>query len=154
MLCSIGALALAAYIARSNESIAQLEGECVILALAGGYAIYLWIIFRRVPKEAAFYNIDDAPPEEQIVVSKRIIWLMPVAGAIPALWTYLDLRGLEDGTAQAVTLWGPVATIYDYFGFWPAALCFPTIILFVVVLSIYRIERSKAKIGFRDRGID
>ncbi len=153
-LFSIAALALATYIVRSDERIEELEGECVILVLAVGYAIYLWIMFRRTPEEAAFYNVDDAPPEEQIFMSKRFIRLMPIVGAIPSIWTYVDLRSLEDGSSERVSLWGPVATIYEHFGFWPAALFFPAIILFVVVLSIYRIERSKAKIGFRETGSD
>ncbi|RYD60302.1 MAG: hypothetical protein EOP84_37145, partial [Verrucomicrobiaceae bacterium] len=147
-LFSIGAVALAVYILQSDETFADLEGECVILAILVLCAAYQWFSFRRIPKEAVFYDIDDAPPEEQIHVSKRVLWLMPLIGAVPTVWTYLELRSLEDGSSQSVMLWGPVAMIYENLGFWPAALCFPVLVLFIVVLSVYRIERSKARIGF------
>lgn len=144
-LFSIGAVALATYIIRSDQTLSELEGECVILAVVSLFAAYQWFMFRRIPKEVAFYNIDKAPPEEQIYISKRVIWLMPIIGAVPSVWTYLDLRALEDGSANSVTIWGPVSVIYEHFGFWPAVVCFPSLILFIVVLSVYRIERSKFK---------
>lgn len=153
-LFSIGAVALATYILRSDETFSELEGECMILTVVILLAAYQWFAFRRIPKEAVFYDIDAAPPEEQIHVSKRVIWLMPLIGAVPSVWTYLDLRALEDGSANQVMLWGPVSMIYDYFGFWPAVLCFPAIILLIVIISIYRIERSKSKIGFGNTGRD
>lgn len=153
-LYSIGAVALAAYILRSDETFSELEGECVILVVVILFAAYQWFAFRRIPKEAVFYDIDEAPPEEQIHVSKRVIWLMPLIGAVPSIWTYLDLRALEDGSVNRVSVWGPVSLVYEHFGFWPASLCFPSLVLFIVVLSIYRIERSKSKIGFDKAGRD
>src|SRR5262245_1361814 len=82
-------------------------------------------------------TVDDLPPAEgarQTRIAMAVIAVIAIA--VSALMVY-QLAQLEFGMAQSVTVWAPVAMMYEFFGFWPAVLFVPVLGI-VVVFSMGR----------------
>jgi hypothetical protein len=120
----------------------------VLAAPLLGYAGYHWYKYKKTPEttpdESESFNINDAPPEEQIRLSKKAIGVMVILGPFLSIMTYSQLSGLERGTSHVERVWVPVAILYQLMGFWPAVLCWPIVCGAVIFLSFQRIKRAKS----------
>ena len=113
-------------------------------------SIYHFYKYRKTSVDTAdtkFFDIRKQPPEVQIHVSKRVIWIMLLLIPVLTLWTYSDLSALEDGSKAFVTVHEPVALLYNLFGFWPAVLCWPVFGLIICSLAIFRIRKVRSVVA-------
>ncbi len=114
------------------------------------YAGYHWYKYKKTPEEAEppeeaeSFDINEQPPEEQIRLSKKAIWVMALVGPFLSILTYYQLNGLEHGTSHSERVWAPVAMLYNLLGFWPAVLCWPIVCAAVIRRSLRRIKEAKA----------
>ena len=69
------------------------------------------------------------------------MWLLAVLAVLGTAFMAYQLVQVEFGSAQRVTVWAPVAMMYDFFGFWPAVLFVPAIGL-LIILSLARKLRA------------
>jgi len=86
----------------------------------------------------------DPPPEEQIEICKKTIWIMAAAGPTMGCYAFSRLSALETGSVDSISVWGPVAMVYDFLGFWGAILCWPLISGIVIWSCINRINKARA----------
>lgn len=117
----------------------------VFLALAG----FCWFRYRKTAPDAEFFDIRKQPPEQQIVVCKKAIWLMLVVGPAMSFFSYHDLAAVETGSKDSAMVWVPVALLYDYLGFWPAVLFCPVFCGFCIAMGFLRIAKAKAILARR-----
>jgi hypothetical protein len=68
-------------------------------------------------------------------------WQM-LGGALTMLavgaFVFFQLSRLENGDADSVRVWGPIAAAYHLVGFWPAVCIAPTISLYMASLAVRR----------------
>ncbi|MGC4072356.1 MAG: hypothetical protein QM760_07545 [Nibricoccus sp.] len=76
--------------------------------------------------------------------------MMATLGPVLSYWTYHDLTAVETGAEESVSVWAPVAVLYNNFGFWPAVLCWPLLCLFVIGASFFRIEKARSMITSKE----
>jgi hypothetical protein len=81
---------------------------------------------------------------EQISLWKGTIWTLAIGGPIMSWWIYHDLSALATGAKESVDVWGPAATVYNAFGFWPAVACLPVLCLVVIGILAFRLEKAKS----------
>jgi hypothetical protein len=102
------------------DSAGRVGGYCAAGLLALGGLLNLWWA-RRAPPDAAVTPIFQLTPlREQIRVVQRAFWLSVTIVPLGIIWWIYDLWQLESGAAQRVSVWAPVAMIYEYLGFWPS----------------------------------
>lgn len=54
-------------------------------------------------------------------------------------WFYYKLTGIESGEIESTKVWGPIATLYNTLGFWPAVSLLPAIGCFVLYQAASRL---------------
>ena len=90
-------------------------------------ALQLWRFSVADPKTPPYPTVDDLPLQKRAGALRR---LMLVFGAViilgSAVTTY-QLLQLAYGWEEKVSVWAPVADLYNHFGFWPAVLLIPAI---------------------------
>ena len=64
--------------------------------------------------------------------TRKQMLVIGLAFGLLSAFTAYQLVQLEYGGAQGVTVWTPIAWIYDSLGFWPAVLVVPTFTLLVI----------------------
>jgi hypothetical protein len=101
----------------------------VIIVLLGlgffGFGAYqLWRHSRHDPTAPA-YTIEDLPPDQRARTLRRMTWIVPIAFTPATALVGYELARLEYGWADRVSVWAPVAFVYNTFGFWPAVLLIP-----------------------------
>jgi len=72
-------------------------------------------------------TLDDLPIEQRASTLRRLMLLFGAAIILSAGMTAYELVQLEYGGAERVTVWAPVAGLYNALGFWPAVLFFPAL---------------------------
>ena len=114
---------------RSGEVI-ELEGVA-ILSLIGvvglAYGAYsLWRHSRQDPATPVA-TVDDLPPAEGARQTRNLMWIVGIVLTFGAAFMAYQLAQVEFGSARSATVWGPVALMYELFGFWPAVLLLPAL---------------------------
>ena len=59
-----------------------------------------------------------------------------------SIWTWLNLNQLESGADEPVSLWAPIAFLYDVGGYWLALLATPFAGIFCVYVFIKKITAA------------
>jgi hypothetical protein len=72
-------------------------------------------------------TFDDLPIEQRASPLRRLMLLFGAAIIVCTGMTAYELVQLEYGGAERVTVWAPVAGLYNALGFWPAVLFFPAL---------------------------
>jgi hypothetical protein len=104
------------------------------LLILGFGAWSFWRHSRRdptVPRKT--WTVDDLPLEERAAAVRRLMLLFSAAIIVGSGFTLYQLVQLEFGWAQRVTVWAPIALLYDLLGFWPAVLFVPALGLLGII---------------------
>lgn len=128
----------------SGGSKERIPGAAILGGIFLAVSVHHWCKFRKTSDNAIFYEISKQPPVEQIRGCKRSIWVLAILGPVLSCWTYYDLFSVETGAEQSVSVWVPVAMLYNFFGFWPAVLCWPLFCSLVIGASFIRIQKAKS----------
>jgi hypothetical protein len=51
-------------------------------------------------------------------------------------WIYYDLTRLEAGLVDGVRVWAPIATVYNFFGYWPSVVILPLLGIALTVMAV------------------
>lgn len=89
-------------------------------------------------------KLDDLPIEQRALALRRLMLLFGAAMIVAAGMTAYELVQLEYGGAERVTVWGPVAVLYNALGFWPAVLFFPALGLFGITTMARKLRTVNA----------
>lgn len=82
--------------------------------------------------------------DEKLQYYRKILYVGVPAFALLSAWIIYELNNLESGEVHSVSIWGPVALIYEYSGYWPAVLFLPVLgVLSVGVLIRKSIQLKK-----------
>lgn len=103
-----------------------------------------WRNYRKADDCEEVYDVNKRPPEEQIFMWRRFLWIMLILGPLIGYLTYRDLAAFASGHAGAVKLHPAEAILHDAFGFWGAVLCFPIATGAFALFAFYKMERAKA----------
>ena len=132
LLVAIGVgLLVAMYVSPPTD---ELGLEVTLLLVVGalfslGYGA--WSIWRHsrldpiAPRKT--WTVDGLPLENRVAAMRRLMLLFSAAILLLGGFTLYQLLQLEYGWAQRVNVWGPIAPLYDFLGFWPAVLFIPAI---------------------------
>ena len=118
---------------------------CVFLFALAGFCLILGVLNLRQAQRTSPLDIftvipDHAPKSEQVRHFRRVLWLSIVAYPILTMWTVHDLNRLESGPAENVWILGPIAAVYEWFGYWPAVMAVPALGLFCICVMIHRLR--------------
>lgn len=127
-----------------GKGIAVTMGCLLLIAAVHGWKYW------KTPVNAVFYNLSKQAPEEQLRMSRRLVKLLAVTGPVMGYMAYADLLTLQSGTVKSVSLFAPTGWVYGHFGFWPAVLTWPMICGYAIMKCVFRIERAKALLGYRE----
>lgn len=78
-------------------------------------------------EERVYQPPTDATKSEIISYYKRLFYISIPAFIILSVWIYYDLTELESGNEDSVTIWAPIAFLYEKGGYWLAILTTPII---------------------------
>jgi hypothetical protein len=90
------------------------------------------------------WTVDDLPLEERAAAVRRLTLLFSAAAIVGSGFTLYQLVQLELGWAQRVTVWAPIALLYDFLGFWPAVLLVPALGLLGIIGMASKLRAIKA----------
>jgi hypothetical protein len=108
-------------------------------------AWHAWKLSRTGAGEQVAMNVDGLPAAERPAALRRIMWLGGSAAAALSVWSAWGLWSVESGRAERAEVWGPVATVYRHFGFWPAALTCPALGVLIVSSARTKLRKLEAE---------
>jgi hypothetical protein len=106
-------------------------------------AFQLWRLSREDPKTTV-YSIDDLPLEKRAGALRRLMLIFAAAIIVGTGFTIYQLVQLEYGWAERVTVWGPIADLYRFLGFWPAVLFVPALGFLGLIEMVRKLRATKA----------
>lgn len=71
----------------------------------------------------------------------KLLWSLLAAGL--AVWVYHDLAAVDSGAVESVSVWWPVALLYEHVGFWPAVLLLPIASFLSLVLGVKQLFQER-----------
>src|SRR5215471_11343833 len=89
-------------------------------------------------------TLDDLPIEQRASTLRRLMLLFGAAIILSTGMTAYELVQLEYGGAERVTVWAPLAGLYNALGFWPAVLFLPALGLFVITTMARKLRAVNA----------
>ncbi|HEY7549028.1 MAG TPA: hypothetical protein VH913_05860 [Hyphomicrobiaceae bacterium] len=106
-----------------------------------GYGAFALWRHRQQDPTTPVQTVDDLPPAEGARQTRRAMWIIAVIAVLGTAFMAYQLVQVEFGTERSVTVWGPVAMMYEVFGFWPAVLFVPVLGI-VILFSMARKLRA------------
>lgn len=136
-LLVVGGCLLFATSSDQSDTFGRVAGVCMLVFFM--YKSFMSFQGLQVVRQEdiAFAPPTDATEQEQIIYCKKILWLSSVAFPALSIWICLDLNRLESGSTDSVSIWEPVALLYETFGYWVAVLAVPIFGIFVF-LSLFK----------------
>ena len=115
------------------------------LFVLGFGAWSFWRHSRRDPTAPRkTWTVDDLPLEERAAAVRRLMLLFSAVIIVGSGFILYQLVQLELGWAQRVTVWAPIALLYDFLGFWPAVLFVPALGLLGIVGMASKLRAVRA----------
>jgi len=105
---------------------------------------HAWKLRRAGPGEQIAMNVDGLAVAERARALRRVMWVGGSAAGALSIWTAWALWTVETGRSESVDLWGPVAVVYRYLGFWPAVLVCPALGVLIVGSGWAKMRKSEA----------
>jgi hypothetical protein len=124
----------------------DLENIAVLGALGVAGLGYGAFALRRQLKQdptMPIQTVDDLPPAEGARQTRRGIWVIAIIAVLGTAFMAYQLVQVEFGTERNVTVWAPVAMMYQFFGFWPAVLFVPALGLFIIAVMARKLRTIK-----------
>jgi hypothetical protein len=116
----------------------------VILVLMGlgicGWGAFSFWRHRKLDPTAPVYTIDDLPVDQRARTLRRFLVLVPIGFTPAAALAGYELMRLEYGWARSVSVWAPVAFVYNSLGFWPAVLLIPALGLALMMYLAWKLR--------------
>ncbi|MGJ4789538.1 hypothetical protein [Leptospira koniambonensis] len=113
------------------------------------FAFFSYLKFKEVKEireeEQAFAPPSDATVAEKIKYFKNMMYLSFVSFPFLSIVIAWDLNKLESGSVERVSIWAPVAFVYEQLGYWPGVLFVPLLGILVIFLSIKKIRQMKSE---------
>ncbi|PXY42282.1 hypothetical protein DMB65_03375 [Flavobacterium cheongpyeongense] len=118
-------------------------GLALLLLLS--YKSYLCFRELKITREEdrVFAPSTDASTTEKISYYKKILLIGIPAFFILSVWTYIDLKSLEKGTVEYMSVWAPIFFLYNLGGFWTAVLATPLLGCTTLILLLKKINDLK-----------
>jgi len=88
-------------------------------------------------------TIDDLPPADFARQTRTAMSIIAGCTILLSAFAAYELAQLEFGFTHTATVWGPVALIYELFGFWPAVLFIPVAGSLVLMVLARRLRSVK-----------
>jgi hypothetical protein len=105
----------------------------------------LWQARRVSPLDTVTRIPDLAPVSEQARYYRRMLWLTAVAFPPMTVWMAYDLRRLESGAAEHLSISAPIAVVYEHFGFWPAVLVLPGLGILCFLVCVRKLRKLRSR---------
>jgi hypothetical protein len=130
ILRGYGALVVAVVLATAlwfapSENMSPVVNTIVVSAIALFGVWQIWLARRTNPSDVARLpehldpnRLDRLPPGDRARVLRRYLILAPIAFSLMSAMTAWEIGR----ATERVTLWAPLAFLYDQFGYWPAVL--------------------------------
>lgn len=112
--------------------------------------LLLWLAKRTPADVVVTSNPNRLPLPQRIRHYKRSLWVTPIAVAAYVGMLAYDLHQLESGAVKQVSIWQPMALLYEHFGYWPTVLCLPTVCLICTVIIWRKLRQAQAKLREED----
>ena len=122
----------------------EIEGIAVlgVIGVAGlGYGAFSLRRHWQQDPTTPVPTVDDLPPVEGARQTRLAMWVLGTISVMATAFMAYQLVQVEFGSARRVTVWAPVAMMYDFFGFWPAVLLVPALGL-LILFSLARKLRA------------
>src|SRR5215467_4523784 len=128
----------------------------IIASIFIGVGLFLLWLQRKQDSIEAFWGwvwrkalgevpIDKLPPEKRAAARLRLMLIISLAFIPAEAFTLYDLLRLESHDVESVRVWGPIALLYELFGFWPAVLLIPSVWgILIIMLSILFHQRRQS----------
>ena len=127
------------------------EIEFRIMAIIIGI-IFSYLFFKSFKKikepgiiDNKYKPADDASEYDKIKFYKRMIYMSIVAFPILSYFNFDDITNFENGKADYLNLWWPVAFAYEKFGYWAGVVFVPVLGIIVIVGFFIVIKNIKWK---------
>jgi hypothetical protein len=119
----------------------------------GAMATVCWLgaifCFRSWRRTSPHVLVGDYPrnatPQQQFRYFLIIMSIVILGFTAMSIWVICDLNRLEAHEVQAVTVWAPIAALYNAFGYWPAVLATPIFGVFIFGAYLVKFRDSMAK---------
>jgi hypothetical protein len=95
-------------------------------------------------EDKVYAPAEDSTKSEKIAFYNRALSISIPAFIILSVWTYLDLKNLELGTVEYVSLWGPISLLYDFGGYRLAVISTPLLGVLTMFLLLRKINELKS----------
>jgi hypothetical protein len=135
------------YVGDELDSFTLIAGIGIVLFLA--YKAYTCFRGEAPPK---LTDLGEKPAEtatvaDHIAYHKKLIFIGGPILLFLSIWIIHDLNRLESGEVESVTIWSPIASFYEFLGYWPAVLMVPALGIFVVLANVKKIVDLKNAAG-------
>jgi hypothetical protein len=122
------------------------EGRLILVGL--GAALVAWGAFSawRHSREAPdmhVHTIDDLPPDQRVRALRRLMWIIPIGFTPATALIAYELAQVDYGGARSVSVWAPVAFLFNALGFWPAVLSIPAAGLLLILALAWKLRNVR-----------
>ena len=122
-------------------------GKWFILLFVVAFGLRSAWHFRRASRlaadEPAFPDVSKMPISERAATVRRSMLVGTPGVALLSAWAAWDLRQLESGRTDHVTLWAPLSLAYDLGGYWAAVLGLPVLWVFFIAYAMRKLRREE-----------
>jgi hypothetical protein len=126
-----------------------------LLSIGGGLVLIAFSYFslRRI-KKAGDKPLYQAPvyatPNKQLQDLKRSLIILCILLPALSIWTIYDLNQLESQATDRVSLWAPVAMLYNLGGYWAAVSTIPLLTVLLLIVGLRKIASVKNDITHKE----
>ena len=142
---AVGALALPLFIETDEAGPWFALFFAVLLGLRSAW--HFWRASKLPPDQPAFPDHSKLPLDERAAMVKRAALVGTPAVALLSAWAAWDLRQLESGAVESISLWAPITLAYDFGGFWTAVLGLPALWVAFMLYGFWKLKRDAANAG-------
>lgn len=97
----------------------------------------------KAPKDAVIYLHPEAAPEPlRRAGYRRLLWATIIAFPVMTAFTAWDLWQLERGAVERVSLWAPLAFLYDWLGYVPTVVFVPLLGLVCIAFFVHQLKKK------------
>ena len=128
--------------------------DMMLKAIVGIVLLTMSYLSLRGIKKAGEKPLYQAPvyatPNKQLQDLKRSLLILCIILPALSLWTIYDLNQLESHATDRVSLWAPLAMLYNLGGYWVAVSTLPIFTIFVLILGFRKISSVKKDIEHKE----
>lgn len=123
------------------------EGWYILLVLVTFFALPMAFHIRQALRSSSetvvYLNPAAAPHELRLPYYRRVLWMSLALVPTVSAWIAWNLYQLETGAIDEISVYEPVASIYEHYGFVPAVAFSPvggTLCILILLQKIRRLE--------------